>query len=271
MAFFKFRKASGEPARTPPASPSIEALRQRAKYRLAGASVLVLLGVIGFPLLFDKQPRSVALDTPIDIPDRNKVQPLALPPVPSTTQAVASAVADAAPVASAAVPSASTVVVAKPKEEPASTVVSKASSAKPASGTSVANAGNDKKSPVAQTEPAKEAAKSAATDASKTAASASTKASDAAKSQTLLEDKSAPPADAGRYVVQVGAFADADRAREVRAKLEKAGLKTYTNVAETKDGPRTRVRVGPFTSKPEAKKAAEKIKQLNLPAAVLTL
>jgi DedD protein len=271
MAFFKFRKASAEPTRTPTASPSIEALRQRAKYRLAGASVLVLLGVIGFPLLFDKQPRSVALDTPIDIPDRNKVQPLALPPVPSATQPVASAVLDPALPVSAAAPSASTVVVSKPKEEPTSTAVATGPSAKPASAASAANAGNDKKSPVAQTEPAKEAAKSAATAASKPAASASPKASNAAMAQGLLEDKSAPVAEAGRFVVQVGAFADADRAREVRAKLEKAGLKTYTHVAETKDGPRTRVRVGPFTSKPEAKKAAEKIKQLNLPAAVLTL
>jgi DedD protein len=271
MAFFKFRKATPEPTRAPPASPSIEALRQRAKYRLAGASVLVLLGVIGFPLLFDKQPRSVALDTPIDIPDRNKVQPLALPPVPTATQPVASAAPETTPVASAAGAPASTLVAAKPEDEPASTAVSKVSSAKPATDASAAKLGNDKKAPLAQVEPAKEATKIAATEASKPAASPSTKASDAAKAQTLLEDKSAPPADAGRFVVQVGAFADADRAREVRAKLEKAGLKTYTNIAETKDGPRTRVRVGPFNSKPEAKKAAEKIKQLNLPAAVLTL
>ena len=91
------------------------------------------------------------------------------------------------------------------------------------------------------------------------------------KAQALLEDKPPAAADAGRYVVQVGAFAEADRAREVRTKLEKAGLKTYTNVAETKDGKRIRVRVGPFATKPEAKKAAEKIKQLDLPAALLTL
>jgi DedD protein len=271
MPFFKFRKASAEPTRTSPASPSIESLRQRAKYRLAGASVLVLLGVIGFPLLFDKQPRSVALDTPIDIPDRNKVQPLALPPAHATTQPAASAASDAAPVASAAAPSASTDLVAKPKEEPASTAVSKVPSTKPVTDASAAKPGNDKKVPIVQAELAKEATKIAANESAKPVASAPSKASDAAKAQGLLEDKSAPPADAGRFVVQVGAFADADRAREVRAKLEKAGLKTYTHVAETKDGPRTRVRVGPFTSKPEAKKAAERIKQLNLPAAVLTL
>jgi DedD protein len=72
-------------------------------------------------------------------------------------------------------------------------------------------------------------------------------------------------------VVQVGAFADLAKAREVRQKLEQAGLKTYTQVLETKDGRRIRVRVGPFAGKSEADKAAEKIKKLNLPAATLSL
>jgi len=72
-------------------------------------------------------------------------------------------------------------------------------------------------------------------------------------------------------IVQVGAFADADKAKEVRQKLERAGLKTYTQVAQTKDGERTRVRVGPFASKADAEKAAGKIKSLDLPAAILTL
>ena len=76
---------------------------------------------------------------------------------------------------------------------------------------------------------------------------------------------------AGRVVVQVGAFADVAKAREARLKLEKAGLKTYTQVAETKDGKRIRVRVGPFASKAEAETAASKIKALDLPAAILTL
>ena len=53
--------------------------------------------------------------------------------------------------------------------------------------------------------------------------------------------------------------------------VEKVGLKTYTHVAETKEGKRTRVRVGPFGSRAEADKAAERIKGLDLPAAVLTL
>ena len=72
-------------------------------------------------------------------------------------------------------------------------------------------------------------------------------------------------------MVQVGAFADPSKARETRLRVEKAGLKTYTNVADTKDGKRIRVRVGPFANRGEADKAAEKIKGLDLPAAILTL
>ena len=81
----------------------------------------------------------------------------------------------------------------------------------------------------------------------------------------------AATADDARVIVQVGAFADEARVRETRAKLEKAGLKTYTQVAETKEGKRIRVRVGPFASKAEAEKVVTKIKALNLPATILVL
>jgi DedD protein len=95
---------------------------------------------------------------------------------------------------------------------------------------------------------------------------------DGSKAKALLEGKAASAQAAeGRYVVQVGAFADASKAREVRAKVERAGLKTYTHVAETRDGRRIRVRVGPFPTRGEADKAASKIKGLDLPAAILTL
>lgn len=220
MDFFKFRK-SGDPTPNTSVQPeSVERLRQRAKHRLVGATVLVLIGVIGFPLLFDKQPRPIAVDTPIDIPDRNKVLPLVLPAPPASSIALAPPVA--APVAVPAVP------VAPPQS-----VV------------------------ITETAPPVKLAKPTEAD----------------KVQALLDGKLADAqADAkDRFVVQVGAFADPARAREVRLKLERAGLKTYTHVADTKDGPRTRVRVGPFTVKADAEKAAEKIKKLNLPAALLTL
>ena len=98
-------------------------------------------------------------------------------------------------------------------------------------------------------------------------------ADDASKATAslALEQVSTESAAQGRFVVQVGAFSDAAKLREVRQKLEKAGLKTYTQVVDTKDGKRTRVRVGPFASQDEADRAASHIKSLALSAAVLKM
>jgi len=74
-----------------------------------------------------------------------------------------------------------------------------------------------------------------------------------------------------RFIVQVGAFSEESKVREARQKLERAGLTTYTQVVETKDGKRTRVRVGPFQGRAEAEKATAKIKGLGLPASILSL
>ncbi|MEN9887162.1 MAG: hypothetical protein RL758_1740, partial [Pseudomonadota bacterium] len=78
-------------------------------------------------------------------------------------------------------------------------------------------------------------------------------------------------AASGKFIVQVGAYAEASKARQTRLKVEKAGLKTYTHVAETAEGKRIRVRVGPFATRDEADKAAKKIKSLDLPAVILIL
>src|SRR5438270_13223101 len=109
MAFFKSRKGGDEPAAPSGSSglrqpgESIEAMRRRTKHRLIGASVLVLVGVIGFPLLFDTQPRPISVDIPIEIPDRNKVKPLPAP-APATATATAPAVTQAPPTPAATTP-----------------------------------------------------------------------------------------------------------------------------------------------------------------------
>jgi DedD protein len=74
-----------------------------------------------------------------------------------------------------------------------------------------------------------------------------------------------------RFVVQAGTFSDDGKLRETRNKLEKAGITTYTQVIESKEGRRVRVRVGPFTKRDDADKMANKIKQLQLQPQVLTL
>ena len=76
MAFFKFR-AHGQKGDEQPASPAetIDGMRRRARHRLIGAALLVLVGVVGFPLLFDTQPRPIQVDIPIEIPDKARAKP----------------------------------------------------------------------------------------------------------------------------------------------------------------------------------------------------
>jgi len=250
MAFFKFRKDGAEPAAPAPAAESLESMRKRARHRLIGAAALVLLGVVGFPLLFDSQPRPIDVNIAIDIPDKAKVASLASSPAavsaPQTELEVVKApVAERETVVAPAVEK--MIVPADPVAAPPE----KASSA-----------------------PSKNTALSAPKVQAIAPAPAERKpdAVEAAKAQTLLDGKE-PSAQAGstRYTVQVGAFAEAQKAREARMTLEKAGFKTYTQVINNAEGKRTRVRVGPFTDKAEADKAAEKIKALNLAASVLTL
>ena len=265
MAFFKFRKAGAEPTQSSQPE-SVEAMRKRAKHRLIGAVVLVLIAVIGFPLLFDTQPRPIAVDIPIEIPDRNKVKPLPAPAPVAATSSVAAAPVVVAQASAAAGP------VAAPEPAPPTTVEAPPPKAEP------------KPEVKAQAKPepkvvAKAEAKPEVKPEPKAEPKSPAKSDDGAKARALLEGKpietvsspASPAAAEGRFVVQVGAFADAGKAQETRKRVEKAGLKTYTHVADTREGKRIRVRVGPFGTRAEADKAADKIKGLDLPAAVLTL
>ena len=255
MAFFKFRKNGGDEHATPaPAHESVEAMRTRARHRLIGASVLVLLGVIGFPLLFDSQPRPISVDIPIEIPDKSTVKPLgtAVAVKPATDVVVES--------------DAGKEHVSKPSASVAALSVAKpavVASAVPASRASTGTVLG------AASAPAKPVEKSPV------------RTDDGAKAQALLEGKDtvqkpaasaeASAAATGRFIVQVGAFSDAVKSQEVRVKLERAGMKTYTQVVNPKEGKRIRVRVGPFESKGDADKTADKIRKLDLPASVLEL
>ena len=302
MAFFKLRSQGNEarPAAVSAPAESVEAMRRRARHRLIGAALLVLVGVVGFPLLFDTQPRPVAVDIPIEIPDRNKVKPLTVP----------AAVAPAAPASRTATgPSASGMITEsadgseiKPDNKPAVVAVAPPvepkpeakPEAKPEPKPTAKPEPKPEPKPVAKPEAKPEPKPERKPDPKVAEAKPEPKpakpvepkpavkpapSEDSARARALLEGKpgdsaaAKPPTadDAGRFVVQVGAYADAEKAKEARQKLEKAGLKTYTHVAKTPDGERTRVRVGPFASRAEADKAAARVKGLALPASVLTL
>ena len=263
MAFFKFRlpgQATGEPQGNTSNTPaeSVDALRRRARHRLIGASVLVVLGVVGFPVLFDTQPRPVSVDIAVDIPDRATAKPLVDTSTPKPLSASAGldakeeVVPDTKPeVKAEAKPEPK--VEAKPDVKPETAMAAAAGAAAVAAVV-----------PKAETkpEPAKADAKPTAKPEAKTA-------------EAKADAKPAKPSDSkdtgARFVVQAGTFSDEAKLRETRSKLEKAGITTYTQVIEGKDGRRVRVRVGPFSNRDEADKVARKIKQLSLQPQVLTL
>ena len=383
MAFFKFRQRGQAPQPEPTgrrsrkdeasaaAQESIETVRRRARHRLLGAVVLVGVAVIGFPLLFDTQPRPIAVNAPIVIPDKDTAGPLRAPesgahgrsvpadasldereemvppgarnaeaPVaaPRETPArPASASAPSAPTraADSAALRATSEADAKAKREAEArakreaeakakrdaeakakreaearakreedrarreqqAATSDASAPEPdrrakaeqeAKAKREAEAKRDaeaKRTADAQAKREADAKRQAEAKAkrdedakAKREEEAKAKRDDAARARALLEGRSSnadrkadEPAAKSRYVIQVGAYADDAATRQARQKAEAAGVKTYTQVVETSAGNRTRVRVGPFSSREEAEKASAALKKAGLGAAILGL
>ena len=246
-------------------------MRRRARHRLIGAAVLVSLGVIGFPMLFDTQPRPIPVDIPIEIPDRNRAGPLLDPDgTPSSvTEAPASRAATMASLSAGEevidAPSVrKPVPPPEPKPEPKPVP-------KPEPKPEPKPVPKPEPKPAPKPEPKPEPPKPQPSQSD-----------EAARARALLEGRAPPPptpapaaasaaAQEGRFIVQVGAFAEVEKAREARQKVERTGLKTYTQVVETKDGKRIRVRVGPLANRAEAEKAAARIRAVDLPASILTL
>lgn len=301
---FKLR-FGGQGSTSPMQPPTIETVRRRARHRLLGASVLVLAGVIGFPLLFESQPRPVPVDFEIDIPARNAAksraeahdaapQPgLRLDGLDESEELVSSV---QVPAQAAPVPAPAPAVVIPPPPVPAAKLVSKPTepavqAVAPAQQPPAVKPWEKRptvvEKPLAETKPAADRKPAEPKPADKPAERkpvepkvAAKTSDDATRAMALLEGKSPPQgkpagedksATKPRHVVQVGAFVDPALAQEARMKLERVGLTTYTQLSNTPDGPRTRVRLGPFATRDEADKAAAKARTLGLSASILAL
>ena len=253
MGLFSFLKRDDATAAVPKksaksgakasAADDVQVLRIRARRRLIGAAVLVAAGVVGFPLIFETQPRPIPVDLPIDIPRKDSAPPLTVPTrEPLAQQAEPASTPEPAPAVAATPAPVEPKVTEKPVEKPAE---------KP---------------------PARVAEKPADKPVDKPADKPKPHANDGARAQALLEGKDTTSAAAGaRYIVQVGAYGESKAAQEMRAKVEKLGLKTYAQAVDTADGRRIRVRLGPFASRDEAERASAKLKGAGLPGAILTL
>jgi DedD protein len=244
--FQKKDKAPKRAAVAEDAGPVQEA-RVRARRRLIGAVVLLAAGIVGFPMLFETKPRPMPVDVPIDLARKDNAapRPARVQPPPAVVELPADAGNETPAVPppsfpASGVPAAAPVKVADASSKPAAASAIKAPVPTPRPSAPIPrndeSVRNDK--PSAEARPA-------------TPASAE--------------------APAGRFVVQVGAYTDQGALREARQKVEKLGLKTYTQDVDTPSGKRTRLRVGPFATRDQAESAGARLKAIGLPGNLLVL
>ena len=203
-------------------------LKKRARRRLVGAAALALFAVIVLPMVMDREPRPLTQDIQVRIPSQDSTG-LAARVMPGKPAATPMPAPEPKPVVEAPA------VAEKPAPEPVATkpvsppVVAPA--AAPAQKPPEKPAAAEKKAVVAEKPPAKPAA------------------------------ESKPAGDvSGQWVVQLGAYKEAGNVKLLLAKLKGVNVPAYTEKFDSPQGPRTRVRAGPFATQEAAEKARARIK-----------
>ena len=100
------------------------------------------------------------------------------------------------------------------------------------------------------------------------------KKSDEQRATAALEgtsDSKSAAGKRGKFAVQAAAPASESAARDLSEKLRKAGLASYTEKVETKQGARYRVRLGPYASRDEADDVRTRLKAQGISANLITL
>lgn len=224
-----------------PAEADDSILKRRARRRLIGAIALALVVVIVLPIVFEAERKPLDADISIQIPNKDVLVtkgPGALN-VPGDGSAPAPG-GKATPAADAKSDTkADAKADTKADVKPEIKVDAKASAAAKA-----AEAHNTKDHVEEKRAAAILNAQADAAAAGKAGAPAKVSAAE------------------GTFAVQVGAFAAEDKVKEVRDKLSAAGIKTYTEKLDTKNGARTRVRAGPFAEREAADAVREQVRAL---------
>lgn len=242
----------------------IEASRTRARRRLIGMVVLVGAGVVGFPWLFETQPRPLSGDVQIvqagapGKADGSSASGAAGAGDGARAGAVGSSRAVSGKVAVAAIVAPPEPVAERTEgKEPREEIVNDAppvAAPKP-----VAKPLHDKA--VAEKKAVEKAADKAAEK----------KTADKKLAEAKSADKASADKASARYIVQIGAFTEATLAHEARMKVERLGIKTYTQAVDTPGGKKIRVRIGPYADKAEADKAMASLRKAGLGGSLLTL
>jgi DedD protein len=207
---------------------------QRARHRLIGAAVLVLVAIIVLPRVLDSKPKTISNDIAVTIVSS---LPAVVPPQPTPPP---SAEPKSAEVKTATLPAAPTPAI-ESKES------SKTTSPTPAASSPVkalAPSSADKTMGLAAGEEVVVAAKSNANEPA---------------------SANANPGASGKFVIQIGAFASEERANGWIAKLKEQKIPNYVLNRTGTDGSKLyALRAGPFPDRETAEAAEKKIKAMGL-------
>jgi DedD protein len=200
--------------------------QQRARHRLIGAAVLVLIAVVGLPRILDSNPKLAPNDIAINI-----VTSLPIPGTNSRPEEKAKAEVVAEPVKEAPklALAPESKVEAKPEPKTEAKVETKPTPA-PSKTTGLGLAAGEEIVAVPNS-----GGSNSATNAS------------------------------GKYVIQIGAFASEERAQGWIAKLKEQKIPNYVLNKNSSDGTKLFVlRAGPYTDKDTAEATEKKIKAMGL-------
>lgn len=230
-------------AKTPEISAAELELKRRGRRRLIGAVTLGLLAIVILPMVFDSVPKSgvttakgVKQEIAINIPPKDGLPPVVEPSMP--TGMVAPTPVPSLPPAA---PEAAVTPVAAPSAKPGAAVepLKKSALVEPA----IERKLDGKMTPAPDDRVA-------------------SKPMNEPKVATKLDakvDRKAEPLKDG-FVVQIGAYKDADNAKSIVAQMKEAKLQVFTDTIAVKTGKVTRVRVGPFATKAKAESALAQVK-----------
>jgi len=227
-------------------------LKRRARRRLVGATALALAAVIVLPMVMDHEPRVPTQEIQVRIPSQDGGGGLVSRILPGKGATALPPLADSQPAAQpGASPKMETKAEAKtePKNEPK------------------AEARAEPKAEV-KAEPKIEAK----VEPKPTPATAKAgpvppaKAAEGARAAAVLSGQNGGGSE--QWVVQLGAYKEEGNVKLLVKKLKEMGVPSYTEASDSPQGPRTRVRAGPFATKEAAEKAQAKAKAIGVSGTV---
>lgn len=219
-------------------------LRKRARRRLVGAIVLVLISVIVLPIIFD-EPKSenekheIAINLPVP---SNSSKNSFVPKVDPSGRVSINGV-DASPE-----------LQSKPKATLQSTEEI------------IEVSGEQKRTPIPGIKPKIDKYPVEVKNTNATNIAAATVAATTPATATSATNTTADTTKG--FVVQLGAFSDQLKAKQQQANLVSNGFKAYTETLKIDNNEVTRVRIGPFMTRSAAENELKKLKKIGLDGVV---